>query len=130
MKSSTVAVNKFLGKGYNLSTNLRGMVTLLLCDVTDANSPGPNVQLKLFSIAVFPDDTIDVLMFATRHSMRTPIKQMNPLNLIIPITSPAAVTMSPSIGVRSVQSSTSSSFTRVACEALSARRVVSVCSKI
>ena len=34
----------------------------LSCEVTEAFSPGPKVQLKLFSNAVFPDDTIDVLM--------------------------------------------------------------------
>ena len=102
---------------------------LLSCEVTEAFSPGPKVQLKLFSYAVFPDETIDVLMSATRHSIRTPMKQIDPLNLIIPITSPAAVTMSPSIGVRSEQRS-SSSLTSVACDALSANRAVPTCSNM
>ena len=103
---------------------------LLSCEVTEAFSPGSKVQLKLFSNAVFPDETIDVLMSATRHSIRTPMKQIDPLNLIIRITSPAAVTMSPSIGVRSEQRSISSSLTSVACDALSANRVVPTCSKM
>ena len=98
----------------------------LLCDVTDACSHGPNVQLKVFSRAVFPDDSIDEFMVATRHSIRIPIKQMDPLNLIIPMTSPAAVTISPSIGLRSEHRSTSSLLIRVACDPLSAKRVVSV----
>ena len=113
-----------------MSTSLRGIVTLLLCDVTDACSPGPKVQLKLFSRAVFPDDTIDEFIVATRQSIRIPMKHIDPLNLIIPMTSPAAVTISPWIGVRSEHNSTNSSLIRVAWDPESANRVVSFCSKI
>jgi hypothetical protein len=36
LKSSALAVNKFLGKGYKLSTNFNETVTLLVWEVTDA----------------------------------------------------------------------------------------------
>ena len=69
---------------------------------------------KIIFQSCFPEETIDELIVATRHSIRIPMKQIDPLNLMIPMTSPAAVTISPSIGVRSERKSTNSSLIKVA----------------